>query len=155
MRVNLAGVKKGDMAMLVKKIKYTDFNGNEREESFYFHYSKAQIIEMQFSFGGGMEEFLKRIVNTQDMNALFQYFKEFILNAVGVKSDDGKRFIKNKEISDSFEQSNAYEVLMMELLGFENPADNANAAADFVLGVLPAEYAKLMQDEANNLPTTN
>lgn len=141
--------------MLVKKIKYTDFNGNEREESFYFHYSKAQIIEMQFSFGGGMEEFLKRIVNTQDMNALFQYFKEFILNAVGVKSDDGKRFIKNKEISDSFEQSNAYEVLMMELLGFENPTDNANAAADFVLGVLPAEYAKLMQDESNKLPATN
>lgn len=141
--------------MLVKKIKYTDFNGNEREESFYFHYSKAQIIEMQFSFGGGMEEFLKRIVNTQDMNALFQYFKEFILNAVGVKSDDGKRFIKNKEISDSFEQSNAYEVLMMELLGFENPADNANAAADFVLGVLPAEYTKLMQDEANKFPETN
>ncbi len=141
--------------MLVKKIKYTDFNGNEREESFYFHYSKAQIIEMQFSFGGGMEEFLKRIVNTQDMNALFQYFKEFILNAVGVKSDDGKRFIKNKEISDSFEQSNAYEVLMMELLGFDNPTDNANAAADFVLGVLPAEYAKLMQDESNKFPATN
>lgn len=141
--------------MLVKKIKYTDFNDNEREESFYFHYSKAEIVEMQFSFGGGMEEFLKRIVDTQDMKALFQYFKEFILGAVGVKSDDGKRFIKNKEISDAFEQSNAYEQLILELLGFENPTENANAGADFVLAVLPAEYTKAVQEEYAKHPELN
>ena len=31
--------------MLCKKIKYTDYNGNEREEEFYFNLSKAEIMK--------------------------------------------------------------------------------------------------------------
>ena len=35
--------------MLKKTIKYTDYDGNEREEDFYFNLSKAEITEMELS----------------------------------------------------------------------------------------------------------
>lgn len=137
--------------MLRKEISYVDYDGNDRKENFYFNYSKSEIIDMQFSFNGGLSEFLKKIVETQDIPKLYQYFKEFVLGAYGEKSPDGKRFVKNKELSEAFSQTEAYTNLMMEILGYDNPEDNANSAADFVLAVLPADYAKAMQDEASQL----
>lgn len=35
--------------MIKKRIKYTDFNGVEREEDFYFNISKAELVEMESS----------------------------------------------------------------------------------------------------------
>ena len=38
--------------MFKKTITYTDFNGNERTEDFYFHLSKAELAEMDLSKAG-------------------------------------------------------------------------------------------------------
>lgn len=37
--------------MLKKDIKYADFNGVEREESYYFNLSKAELMEMELEIG--------------------------------------------------------------------------------------------------------
>lgn len=125
--------------MLKKTITYTDYNGNERTEDFYFNLTKAEIMEMEMSTTGGLAEMIKRIVAAQDAPAIIKVFKELILKAYGEKSPDGKKFIKSEELSNSFAQTEAYSQLFMEL------ATNADAAADFVNGITPKIDNKVAQ----------
>lgn len=122
--------------MLKKTIKYTDFNGTNREEDFYFNLSKAEIMEMELSTKGGLAEMIQNIVKTQDTPAIIKIFKDLVLKAYGEKSPDGKRFIKSEELSIAFSQTEAYSVLFMEL------ATDADAASKFINGIIPADVAK-------------
>ncbi len=117
--------------MLKKTIKYQDYNGNERVEDFYFNLSKAEVTEMELSREGGLGAYIERIVAAKDTPAIMKEFKELILKSYGVKSDDGKRFIKSEELSLAFSQTEAYAELFVEL------ATNAEAAANFVNGIVP------------------
>ena len=117
--------------MLKKTIKYTDYDGNEREEDFYFNSSKAEVTEMELSKEGGMSEYIKKISATQNGPELIKLFKEIIIKSYGEKSLDGKRFIKNKELTEAFTQTEAYSELFVEL------ASNADEAVKFVNGIMP------------------
>lgn len=117
--------------MLKKTIKYTDYNGVEREEDFYFNLNKAEIGEMELSINGGMSEYLKKISNSQDVAELSSIFKDIILKSYGEKSLDGKRFVKSEELSTSFSQTEAYSELFVELLTVDG------AAAKFINGITP------------------
>ena len=118
--------------MLKKTITYTDYNGITRTEDFYFNLTKAEIMEMQLSTNGGLDVMIKKIIDSQDAPSIIKIFKELILKAYGEKSDDGKRFIKSKEISEGFAQTEAYSQLFMEL------ATDTDAASKFVNGVVSA-----------------
>lgn len=122
--------------MLAKTITYKDYNGNERTEKFYFNMSKAEIMEMEASTSGGFAGIVQKIIEAQDTPALVQIFKDFVLKAYGEKSNDGKRFIKSPEISAAFSQTEAYSDLFVEL------ATNAEAAAEFVNGIIPSSLQK-------------
>lgn len=117
--------------MLVKKIKYTDYEGNEREEEFRFNLTKAELMELQLSTTGGLDKMIRKITQSQDGAKIIEYFKKIILMSYGVVSDDGKRFIKSKELSEEFAQTEAYSELFMEL------ASNEEAAVSFVNGIVP------------------
>ena len=117
--------------MLKKTIKYTDYDGNEREEDFYFNLSKAEVTEMELSKEGGMSEYIKKISATQNGPELIKLFKEIITKSYGEKSLDGKRFIKNKELTEAFIQTEAYSELFVEL------ASNADEAVKFINGIMP------------------
>ena len=117
--------------MLKKTITYTDYNGVERKEDFYFNLTKAEIMEMEISISGGLTEMINRIVAAQDAPAIVKIFKELVLKAYGVKSPDGKRFIKSDELATEFAQTEAYSQLFMEL------ATDADAASAFVNGIVP------------------
>lgn len=117
--------------MLKKTITYTDYDGNERTEDFYFNLSKAEIAEMELSINGGLTQLLEKIVKEQDNAKLVSYFKDLILRSYGEKSLDGKRFVKNDELREAFAQTEAYSELFMEL------ASDADKAAAFVNGVTP------------------
>ena len=117
--------------MLKKTIKYTDYDGNEREEDFYFNLSKAEVTEMELSKEGGMSEYIKKISATQNGPELIKLFKEIIIKSYGEKSLDGKRFIKNKELTEAFIQTEAYSELFVEL------ASNADEAVKFINGIMP------------------
>ena len=125
--------------MLKKTITYVDYNGTERKEDFYFNLSKAEIMEMEMGTTGGMVEMINRIVAAQDAPAIIDVFKKMILKAYGGKSADGKRFIKSKELSEAFSQTEAYSQLFMEL------ATDADAASKFVNGIVPAAEAAVKQ----------
>lgn len=129
--------------MLKKTITYTDYNGVERTEDFYFNLSKAEIIEMELGVSGGYAEMLKSIVNANDTSTLIKIFKDLVLRAYGEKSADGKRFIKSDAISEAFSQTEAYSILFMEL------ATNADEAAKFVNGIVPSDLSQKALASAN------
>lgn len=119
--------------MLKKTIEYTDYNGVERKEDFWFHLSKAELLEMEMGTTGGFAEMINKVIAAQDVPTLIKIFKELVLKAYGEKSADGKRFVKSEEISTAFSQTEAYSDLFMEL------ATNDVAAADFIKGVIPSD----------------
>lgn len=128
--------------MLKKTITYVDYNGNERTEDFYFNLNKAELMEMQMGTTGGLTEMITKIVAAQDAPALIKVFKDLILKAYGEKSPDGREFDKSEKISTKFSQTEAYSQLFMEL------ATDADAAAKFVNGIVPADVA----EQANKAP---
>lgn len=137
--------------MLAKKIKYTDYNGVEREEVFYFNITKAELMTQNLMTPGGLETKLKRIINSKDVPELTKYIQDIIKDSYGVKSDDGVRFIKSKELSEMFMQTEAYSVLFMEMV-----TDNKKAS-DFVNGILPkdlVEQAEKMEKQGGAVTPT-
>ena len=122
--------------MLKKTITYTDYNGVERTEDFYFNLSKAEIMDMEMGIEGGMVEMINKIIAEKNAPAIIKTFKELVLKSYGEKSADGKRFIKSEELSTAFSQTEAYSDLYMEL------ATNADEAAKFVNGIVPAVDTK-------------
>ena len=92
-------------------------------------------MEMEMSTSGGLAEMIQNIVKAQDAPAIIKVFKDLVLKAYGEKSLDGKRFMKVDEngtpLSIAFSQTEAYSNLFMEL------ATNAEAAAEFVNGIVP------------------
>lgn len=118
--------------MLKKVITYTDYNGVERTEDFYFNLSKAELVEMEMNTTGGLTEMITKILAAQDIPSIIRVFKDLLMKAYGEKSPDGKRFIKSEELSIAFSQTEAYSKLFMEL------ATDADEASKFINGIMPA-----------------
>ena len=129
--------------MVVKKIKYADFNGVEREEEFMFNLTEAEITEMELTTDGGLTDSIKKIVSAQNTPEIIKTFKMLLLKSYGEKSADGRRFIKSDELSKEFTQTNAYSQLFMEL------AYDDNAAIAFINGIIP-ESMRDRVDENNS-----
>ena len=117
--------------MLKKTITYTDYDGLERTEEFRFNLTKAELVDMELTTAGTFSETMKRIIAEKDIIRIAKLFKEPLLKSYGVKSDDGKRFIKSQELSEAFSQTEAYSDLYIELLS------NPEEAAKFFAEVAP------------------
>lgn len=117
--------------MLAKKIKYVDYNGDEQERTFLFNLNKAEIAEMEMTTPGGLVNHINKITDAQNLPELTALFKTLILKSYGEKSSDGQRFVKSKELSTEFSETEAYSELFVELIS------NADAAANFVNGIVP------------------
>lgn len=117
--------------MLKKTMTFTDYDGNERTKDFHFNISKAELLEMNLMTPGGLKAQLEKIVAEKDQQKILQAFKDLVLKSYGEKSEDGMRFVKSKELTEAFTQTEAYSDLYVEL------ATNADAAAAFVNGILP------------------
>jgi hypothetical protein len=110
--------------MLKKEIKYTDYNDVERIETFYFNLTKAECLMLETSMNGGLSQYISRIVDSQDIKSIVEIFTKIIELSYGEKSPDGKRFIKTKELTDSFIQSPAYSELYVEMISNEKEFAN-------------------------------
>lgn len=117
--------------MLKKTITFTDYNGVEHTEDFYFNISKAELLEMELGTSGGYTDMIQRVVASKDIPTIMGIFRTFILKSYGVKSDDGVRFKKSEELTRAFTESEAYSELLMEL------CTKADAAVNFVNAVIP------------------
>ena len=117
--------------MVVEKIKYTDFNGLDREEEFMFNLTEAEITEMELTTDGGLSDSIKKIIAAQDTPEIIKVFKMLLLKSYGEKSADGRRFVKSEKLSEDFSQTNAYSQLFMKL------ANDDKAAVAFINGIMP------------------
>lgn len=119
--------------MVKKTITYTDYNGVERTEDFYFNLTKAELMEMQLSMEGGMRAYIQRIMAAKSQLELVNLFKKILLLSYGKKSDDGRLFLKNDTIRAEFEAHPVYSQIYMEL------SLNEEKAAEFINGLIPAD----------------
>ena len=122
--------------MLKRTIKYEDFDGNEQEELFYFNISKPELIALEVDHPKGFGAWMEEVMKAKDNKTLMEQFKRIVLLAYGEKSEDGRNFVKNDELKAKFESSAAYISLFTEL------AMDDNAAAEFLLGVLPKDMTE-------------
>lgn len=119
--------------MLKETRTYTDYDGVERTENFYFALSKAELAEMELSTDGGMQAMIEKIINSKDNKKIVEIFKEILLKSYGEKSDDGKRFVKSPELSKAFSETPVYSDMFMEL------ATDEEKASAFIDGILPSD----------------
>ena len=127
--------------MITKTIKYTDYNGNEREEKFYFNLTKAELTELNLelsSDGNSLQNKLQKMIDDKDIAGIFKFFKLIIVKSYGEKSEDGRRFIKTDDIGIGFTQTEAYSVLLEELLS----AEDGSLAVEFVKRIMPQDTQK-------------
>lgn len=125
--------------MLKRTIRYEDFDGNTVTEDFYFNLSKSELIELEVQYEKGLADTLQDIVKENDAKNLIAEFKKLVLLSYGVKSEDGKRFIKSDALREEFAQTPAYDALFMEL------ATNDEAAANFIQGVVPKDMGAAIE----------
>jgi hypothetical protein len=130
--------------MFKRDVTYEDFDGEKVTETFYFNLTKSELVELEVGFEGGLKEAIERIIKTEDHKELIKEFKRIVLLSYGIKSPDGKRFMKSDELRTEFSQTAAYDALFMEL------ATNENAAADFVNGIIPKDFAKELEKAQQN-----
>ncbi len=133
--------------MLKKTVTYTDFNGVEHTEDFYFNLGKAKVIELESEVEGGLHKKLESIVKSKSPKDLIAVYKKLILLSYGQKSDDGKRFIQSKELSNEFSQTPAFDEIFVTIM------NNENEAIDFVAGIMPVP-ASDMANIRNELEAT-
>lgn len=124
--------------MIKLPIDYVDYNGEKQTEDFYFNLTDAELVEMETSVDGGLSTYIKRIAEAQTNGEIVKVFKKLILMSYGIKTPDGKRFMKSEALREEFEQSPAYSVLFMKL------ATNEKEATAFINGIVP-------QHETNSL----
>ena len=124
--------------MYKKTLEYDDFNGEKVKEDLYFNLSKAELMEMNFRSPGGLKNYIESIINANDLNTLTDIFKELLLKSYGVKSPDGRKFMKTQAIREEFECSIAYDIMFTTL------ASDAKEAAAFINGIIPKELADEM-----------
>lgn len=131
--------------MLPKKIKSIDFDGNEREETYYFNITEAEMADMALSQEGGLDVYINRIIETKSIPELKDLFKFIIDKSYGIKSDDGRYHRKSPEILADFKATQAYSNLVMELLS------DTDKAIAFINGVIPTK----MREAAANAQNAN
>lgn len=108
--------------MYNKRIKYIDYFGVERTETFSFSLSEIELLEWETKREKTLSGMITEIAETNDKGVITDFLSSLILESYGQISDDGKRFVKTEEMKRDFKQSRAYESLFRELGANEKAA---------------------------------
>ena len=102
--------------MLKKDVTYIDYNGNEQTDTLYFNLNETELLRLEVSFDGGLEQYVSNLDAQERPEDILNLFEKVLAGAYGEKSEDAKHFIKNEEMRDRFLQSAAYNTLLLEFL---------------------------------------
>ena len=119
--------------MLVRRIAYTDYNGDDQVDECMFNLSQAELAKMSLSQSGRLEDYIREMIRERDVERIGELADKLIRMSYGKKSIDGRRFIKSEELTTEFVQTEAYSELYMELMS------DAEALANFIVGIVPAK----------------
>ena len=131
--------------MFKKDFTYTDFFGNDRNETCCFQLTQTELLEIEASVPGGL--MAKAFNSIQDRNEpiLMQIYKDLILKSYGEVSQDGRRFVKGDEISKAFSETPMYDMLFTWLI--EDP----EAIDTFMIGILPSKSQGAVQSKLTEI----
>lgn len=116
--------------MIGLNIKYTDYDGVERNEKFYFHLSYADLIRLELTDKDGFRSKIQKMIDSEDQQEIWRTLESIVQQSVGKKSLDGKRFDKSYEAKADFLESEAYSSFIRRMI------EDANYAAEFVNGLI-------------------
>ncbi len=136
--------------MVTEKIEFTNYNGEKDTETLYFNLSPVELTELELSESEGLSNKIQKLIKEKNNREIYKTFKNIVLLAYGVKSPDGKQFIKSEKLSQDFVQTAAYEEFMWSLMSDETKAAN-------FINELTAKANKLtaLQDSKKNLQLDN
>lgn len=132
--------------MIKKNITYVDFDGEERTDAFYFNLSKAELMDIELDYGGNMSAAMNTMLEKRDLQGVLRLLGKLVRKAYGEKSGDGRRFLKNQEVEDSFATTDAYSNLLIELVNDEQKL------RAFVTGVIPADVRNEVEKKMAEAP---
>lgn len=122
--------------MIKKVIHSTDFNNSPRVDECLFHLTQTEIAKLELSFQGGLVKTVESYLQDKDGAKIIDLFERIIRLAYGVRSVDGREFLKTDDLFEKFYYSSAYDALFMELM------NSADAASAFINGIMPTMDAQ-------------
>lgn len=122
-------------------VKYTDYNGVEKTGEYYFNLNKAELLKLENSVQGGYTAAVKLAIEAEDQPTVFKAFEELIQMSYGIRTPEGG-FKKKPEYYEDFVSTEAYSELFWKL------STDSAAGAAFVNGIIPANLAKQLEEEA-------
>ena len=122
--------------MITREVTYIDYNDDEQTEKYYFDLTVPEMLELSFSSAGDIQSTLERLSNSRKVGEIFQIIQALIFKSVGVKSDDGKRFVKNEAVLNEFKQSRGYEAVLMKMM------QDTDYASKFIEQLIPQDRIK-------------
>lgn len=140
--------------MLKQDITYRTFDDEVATETLYFNITKSELLE-QLDLGDKLEDLQKRLggeertLTTKEIQEVLDMVKLFMRLSYGVRSEDGKRFLKNEQVWEEFTQTATYDAFLFSL--FEQP----EKAITFMVNVLPSdliEKAREIAEQNGALP---
>lgn len=118
--------------MIKKTVTFKSFEGDEEfTDVFWFHLTKAELAEWEYSRKETVSALLSRISETSDTTQVFPVVKDILRRAYGIR--DGVRFRKNAEISDDLTSHPAFSDIILDML------KDARSLAQFFAGVMPLD----------------
>jgi hypothetical protein len=136
--------------MFERKFTYEGFDGKTYEDTWGFYLSKADILEIQLGTFVGLDQLMKRLIETQNGKEIMAVVKEIILKSVGHTSPDGRKFLRNEDLRDEFYQTDAYSQLFTELV------TDPEKVLEFIFGAVPKDIGDKMREEyAKTHPTAD
>lgn len=134
--------------MLKQTVKYTDFDDNDAMETLYFNLTKSELADnlnlneelerLQTDFTG----MGKRNLEPHEIQRVLDLVKTFMRLSYGVRSEDGKRFIKTPQQWEEFTQTAVYDAFLFSL--FQDPQN----AFNFMVGILPKDLRSSAMEAA-------
>jgi hypothetical protein len=124
--------------MFSRTFEYTGYDGQPHKDTWWFNLSEAELYKLELSNLGGMNGMMNKLLRESKPGEIVDLFEKLILSAVGERSVDGRKFIKNEEIRQDFYQSKAYSDLFVELV------KSGEKLAEFLRGAIPAEVAEAL-----------
>lgn len=108
--------------MIKKTIKYHDFDGDEREDDFYFSLNQVQFARIDRMFPGGLESYVQKIAKDKDAGEMFRVIDILVSEAYGERK--GNAFVKvapdGQKLANFFTNTEAYDNLLLELIQSED-----------------------------------
>lgn len=127
---------------------YTDYNGVEKTETFWFNLSKRELTGLIYGPAEGLEGVMERLIHEGATGETIDMFEDIVLKSYGKKMPDG-RFAKvddnGRRYADLFKETAVYDDFIMDLLL------NTDSLIAFFNGVVPSDLGPQMEKTTKEL----